>query len=218
MYESFELFQAEALECGNNYYSDLSLQRDKMSAAYKIYRKAKAGTALTDFDGNPVNFGITIVGRLALRNEDGGWIASDESFPSIDEVLKENLITLDEGNPDQGSILSAKNWSLLANDSWLLGGIHARTEFHFASPLRWENFWDTPGKRMTINAREVIGITASGYRIIKPYPQLEALAVCADSGKAAKASLLSYKKSVQKFDTLDELRRFYETIPIAARQ
>lgn len=41
-----------------------------------------------------------------------------------------------------GSDISRKeagHWSLLANDAWVLGAIHARTEFHFASPLRWEN-------------------------------------------------------------------------------
>jgi hypothetical protein len=45
---------------------------------------------------------------------------------------------MDEDSDGSGSILSAGLWSLLANDAWLLGGIHARTEFHFASPLRWE--------------------------------------------------------------------------------
>ena len=47
---------------------------------------------------------------------------------------------------------------LLANDAWLLGGIHAQTEFHFASPLRWENLWDSEFDRLTVTGREVVGI------------------------------------------------------------
>ena len=82
---------------------------------------------------------VTIVGRLALREDNGAWIPSDEQFPSIDEIMQQNLKTLGEDPGEQGSVLSAKDWSLLANDAWLLGGIHAKTEFHFASPLRWEN-------------------------------------------------------------------------------
>jgi hypothetical protein len=141
MYEDIKEFQTAALTCGANYYADGSLHPDKMMAAFKIYRNASAGTRLSDFEGNPVDFGITIVGRLALRAADGLWISADESFPSIDEIMRENLKIMDEDAEDSGSILNASLWSLLANDAWVLGGIHARTEFHFASPLRWENLF-----------------------------------------------------------------------------
>ena len=218
MYKPINDFRAAALECGAQYYNDGSLQQDKIEAAFRIYRNASAGTKLSDFEGNPVDFGITIVGRLALRAEDGTWVSADESFPSIDEIMRENLKVMDEDSDGSGSILSADLWSLLANDAWLLGGIHARTEFHFASPLRWENLWDEGGSRMTVTAREVIGITAFGYRIIRPIPKLEAVAQCTDEKKAAVASLPAYKKEIQKYQTMEALRRFYQMIPEPARQ
>ena len=218
MYEHINEFQTAALECGADYYSDGSLQQDKIAAAFRIFRNASAGTRLSDFEGNPVDFGITIVGRLALRADDGTWVSADESFPSIDEIMQENLKIMDEDAGDSGSILSASLWSLLANDAWVLGGIHARTEFHFASPLRWENLWDEGGSRMTVTAREVIGITASGYRIIRPVPKLEAVAQCSDETRAAAASLQDYKKAVQKYQTIETFRKFYKTIPESARQ
>jgi hypothetical protein len=218
MYERIDQFQTAALNCGADYYTDGSLHRDKIEAAFRIYRNARAGTKLSDLEGNPVDFGITIVGRLALRADDGTWVSANENFPSIDEIMRENLKVMDEDSDDSGSILSADLWSLLANDAWVLGGIHARTEFHFASPLRWENLWDERGSRMTVTAREVIGITAFGYGISRPVPKLEAVAQCTDGKKAAAASLPAYKKEVQKYRTIDTFRKFYQTIPNSARQ
>jgi hypothetical protein len=218
MYERIDEFQAAAKGCGLYYYTDGSLQQDKVDAAFRIYRNACGGTKLSDFEGNPVSFGITIVGRLALKADDNTWVSADESFPSIDEVMRENLKVMDEDADDSGSILNAGHWSLLANDAWVLGGIHACTEFHFASPLWWENLWDERGRRMTVTAREVIGITAFGYRISRPVPKLEAVAKCIDEKKAAEASLPAYQKEVQKYQTIEAFRKFYETIPAAARQ
>lgn len=218
MYEHFDDFQAAALNCGGDYYDDASLTQDKLAAAFRIYRHASAGTKLTDFEGNPVDFGITVVGRLALKADDGTWVSADENFPSIDEIMRQNLKVMDEDSDDSGSILSADQWSLLANDAWVLGGIHARTEFHFASPLRWENLWDQRGNRVTVTAREVIGITAFGYRISRPVPQLEAVALCRDDLKAAAASLPAYKKEVKKYRTPENFLNFYNAIPEMARK
>jgi len=213
MYESIDEFRTAALDCGADYYTDESLHREMIAAAFRIYRNASAGTKLSDFKGNPVDFGITIVGRLALRADDGKWIPADESFPSIDEIMRENLKVMDEDSGDSGSILSAGQWSLLANDAWVLGGIHARTEFHFASPLRWKNLWNERSSRMTVTAREVIGITAFGYRVSRPIPKLEAVARCTDEKRAAAASLPTYKKEVLKYQTIESFEKFYKTLP-----
>lgn len=223
MYDSFDLFKTDALACGTAYYLDSSLQPSKIETAYKVYQLVKKGTKLTDIEGNPIDFGVTIVGRLALKEKapEGGkdeyiWVPSNEDFPSIDQILKENLKTVDEVSSQAGSILDAQNWSLLCNDAWLLGSIHAQTEFHFASPLSWTNLWDDGKKRMTVTGREVIGIISNGYQIKRPYPQLEAVAVLDDSQKAATASLITYKDSVQKYSTPEALQEFFKTIPVEA--
>jgi len=218
VYEHIKEFQAAAKACGPDYYPDGSLQQDKIDAAFRIYCNARAGTKLADFEGNPVDFGITVVGRLALRSDDGRWIPADESFPSIDEIMRQNLKVMGEDAGDSGSILNAGQWSLLANDAWVLGGIQARTEFHFASPLRWENLWDARDSRMTVTAREGIGITAFGYRISRPVPQLEAVARCSDANQAGAASLPAYKKAVQKYRATENFLKFYSAIPEMARK
>jgi len=71
---------------------------------------------------------------------------------------------------------------------------------------------------MTVTAREVIGITAFGYRIRRPVPKLEAVAQCIDEKKAAAASLPAYKNEVKKYQTIEAFRKFYATIPESARQ
>jgi len=203
MYESLDAFRADALVCGAVHYPDASLESPMIEAAYRIYRGVAGGTKLANLAGDAVDYGVTIVGRLALRAEDGKWVPADESFPAIDEIMRENLGVTGEGGGG-GAILDAARWSLLANDAWLLGGIHAQTEFHFASPLRWENLWNEARGRMTVTAREVIGIVSFGYRIRRTV--LEPVGVCADAAKARTASLPAYQAAVRANGTAEQLR------------
>jgi len=226
MYDSFTTFQDHALSCGPTYYPDSSLVPHRLAVAYAIYQRAKQGTTLHDADNNVIPFEVTIVGRLALKvkistsqgEQEYRWLPSDESFPSIDEILKQNLRTVDEDTQEVGSILTTGNWSLLANDAWLLGELHAQTEFHFASPLSWANLWDEEAQRMTVTAREAIGITMHGYQLQRPHPQLEAVAVCVDPQKAQAASLMSYRDHVQMAVNRPALQAFFSTLPPTVTQ
>jgi len=220
MYELFDDFKLDALNCGTDYYADGSLKPQNIDNAFKIYQHAKNGTTLLDADGNTIAFGVTIVGRLALRvntRKDNGeeeytWIPSDESFPSIDEIMKENLGILTEQSADKsGSILDSKNWFLLANDAWLLGSIHAITEFHFASPISLSNLWDENMQRITVTAREIIGIAAHGYEICRPNPKLESVAICIDKNKAMAATLITYKDYVKRYVNRHMVSTFLRT-------
>lgn len=204
MYEFFEAFSADALACGASHYPDASLEPPMIEAAYRIYRNAAAGTKLANRAGDAVDFGLTIAGRLALRAEDGRWVPADESFPSIDGIMRGNLgVTGEDGGG--GAILDAAHWSLLANDAWLLGGIHAQTEFHFASPLRWENLWDEARGRMTVTAREVLGILSFGYRIRRT--ALEPVGECVVPSRARAAALPAYAVAVRAAGSAGQLRR-----------
>jgi hypothetical protein len=221
MYGTFDEFKRDALACGKDYYPDSSLDSNKVEVAYHIYKRTSHGTQLFDFDGNPVAFGLTIVGRLALRkkvvNESGQveyvWEPSNPEFPSIDAIMKQNFGTVDENKEVTGVILDSSNWTLLANDAWLLGGLHALTEFHFASPLRWENLWDPEQQRMTVTAREVIGILGHSFEILRPNPKLEAVAVCENDVNARNANLLTYKARVDEYKQEAGLKRFFASLP-----
>lgn len=218
-YKSFDAFKEDAVSCGPVYYSDDSLVAKKMEIAYQIYLKSFEGAKLYDLEGNAIDSYITIVGRLALKKMNPGatqqytWVPSNEEFPSIDEIMRQNFGTMDEEAEHSGSILNAKNWSLLANDAWLLGGIHAHTVFHFASPLSWDNLWDQADNRISVTAREVIGILSHGFEIIRPNPKLEAVAITKNSGLSSTASLLSYKSAVEKFSSQEGIAQFYKNLP-----
>lgn len=210
MYDSEESFNEDVLQCWDGaYYSNFPPSTEGLRTAYEIYRRVKEGTKISSFDGREENFGITIVGRLAL-SENGKFVPSNENFPSIDEIMKQNLRVVNEESEAIGSILDSNKWSLLANDSWLLGSIHAGTEFHFASPLREHNLWDENRNRITITGRELVGITSFGYEIFPT--QLEDIAVCARSNSASNASFPEYKERVLRFRRREDIRQLLQEL------
>lgn len=211
MYETKEAFQAHAEQCGRAHYPDGSLDQGKIDAAYLIYQQARKGTKLEDHDGRTIDFGVSIVGRLS-KDRNGNWVPSTETEPGIDPVMRENLKTLNEWSSKPGSILDTRSWSLLANDAWLLGGLHAGTEFHFASPLKLGNLWDGSARRMTVTAREAIGIWTSGYGFVET--KFEAVAVRRnDPSESQAASLLSYKSEVEQYASEEGIGRFWRSLP-----
>jgi hypothetical protein len=58
MYECFEAFERDALDCGATHYPDTSLQPQNIRAAFNIYQNARKGTTLLDADGNKIAFGL----------------------------------------------------------------------------------------------------------------------------------------------------------------
>ncbi|MEM1131288.1 MAG: hypothetical protein AAGH83_12320, partial [Pseudomonadota bacterium] len=87
----------------------------------------------------------------------------------------------------RGAILDEPDWALLVNDAWVLGGINSAKHFTIVSPLSWINLWYKIGKtwrqwflsrspgdavtangRMTVTAREMIGLKdMGGYAITR---------------------------------------------------
>lgn len=120
-----------------------------------------------------------------------------------------------------GSVLNIVNktkqlgrgWSTLANDCWILGGIHARLPFQLVSDPVGQTFKDpnyVDGKSnenhmMRVTARELIGLTHFGYRASSnPVIDIESRAlgvkyelVCFDKAKADDASIAKYLQVVR---------------------
>ena len=127
MYTSFKDFQRDAAACGIAHYPDASLHPQALDAAFKIYNNARCATTLLNAEGETVPFGITVVGRLALKSrlvdgrEEFEWIPSDESFPSIDAIMRENLGTLSERRSDQVGSNSSRP-AVIRNSGNVAGG------------------------------------------------------------------------------------------------
>jgi hypothetical protein len=198
------------VECRDHYFSDWSKSLDKKNEAWKIYDHARTNS-----------LGMHVVGRLARSTQKNGKTlpgVSTTGNPSIDDSMRANLGTLTEIDGELGTILnSVDKWSLLGNDSWLLGGINACFEIHFASPLSWENLWAAEYNAMTVTGREVIGILSLGYEISRP-TALEAIALPKDPARAKAANLIDYMKAVQSYTAEASLLKLWETIPANARR
>lgn len=121
--------------------------------------------------------GMLLLGRVTMR------------FPeaSIERLLDESLgVSLADSTPEKrvldsfmhanfgiatefqpGSILWLNNWTILANDSFILGGIQANMPFYLVSDRSQQNIWDAKFKRLTVTGREIIALLISGYSINK---------------------------------------------------
>ncbi|MEM9500644.1 MAG: hypothetical protein AAF941_02240 [Pseudomonadota bacterium] len=68
-------------------------------------------------------------------------------------------------NAAQGNLLLMNKWATVMNDAWLLGGIHRGADFRLASPQSLANLWNNPGGYLIVTGREILGLTAFGYRL-----------------------------------------------------
>ncbi|MFH9263927.1 hypothetical protein ACH4KN_06625 [Streptomyces sp. NPDC017546] len=97
----------------------------------------------------------------------GGLRPAEGNAPrgaGIDDILRENLQTISQNaGTDSGTILNTDRWSILVNDAWLLGGVHAGVNFYLASQRRQGNIHD--GQRLKVYGRELGNLKSFGYAI-----------------------------------------------------
>jgi hypothetical protein len=64
----------------------------------------------------------------------------------------------------RGNVLRLDKWCVVANDCWLLGGIHRAATFHLMSGLTtWTNTWDSGIGGFVVTVREMLGLQEFGY-------------------------------------------------------
>jgi len=85
------------------------------------------------------------------------------------------------------------DWELSLNDSWLMGGIHARHDFYLASPRTKDNILDST-YGATVTGRELLGLTTFGYTL-HPNTRLGEVYVCTDRARALAATFVAYQKA-----------------------
>jgi hypothetical protein len=96
----------------------------------------------------------------------------------------------------QGAVLHyPAGWHFLTNDSWILGGVHGKVEFHLASPRVAQNIF--ADGMLTVTGRELTGLRAFGYGITKMSNGTE-IAHCVNSKRAAEATLAGYWQELDK--------------------
>ena len=223
-------FVEDIMQCGSDYYQiNLDHWRKKdpkyfcmlVGIPYTMYQCAARTEKNLD---NP----FVVIGRLE-RLHSGEWITTDgkplrkwkskkfsvESAYDADHKMLSYICS----HPTVMYIANAY-WSILANDAWLLGGINSQADFRIVSELKEENLWNAKDKRMTVTARELIGLDSFGYQLFPPdnkdgdrfkvkgnpeagieeeYMVSYACAQCMDEKKASSASFVAYKENVQRY-------------------
>lgn len=127
----------------------------------------------------------------------GRWVQpSTPQQPGIDLLAQQNFHVMDEVFTG-GSIMNSANWTLLVNDAWVLGGIHAHTEFQLASPRTGDNIYDAGQHRLTVTGREIVALVSYGYTINRL--PLGEVALCSDPQRADIATFADYHAAINRY-------------------
>lgn len=208
MYRTLVSYMADYFPVANRY-EDLSrklswLAAPDPKAAYQLYQNATTPA-----------LGLLVMGRTN--------IGRNSKLPghAIDEIELSNFgATNDGSSPDprtasgsgalhepsasratHGAVLHyPAGWHFLMNDSWLLGGVHGRVEFHLASPRVPDNIFS--GGMLTVTGRELTGLRAFGYKVTKMFNGTE-IAHCVDERAAESATLSRYWKEIDRYEWRD---------------
>ena len=96
-------------------------------------------------------------------------------------------------------LIGVKNWDILVNDSWILGGIHAQSPFLLKTVLTYDTVYnvaqkDNPDQTrvMFVTTREIAGLNLFGYRKNADSADGQ-LFVCEETKAASDANFKSYR-------------------------
>lgn len=191
---------------------------DIVTEGFNIYTKLK-NTSL----------GFIVLGKDYIDKDD----VSTEDYPILDKSLLSNFkILYDFKNPEKheksyfnkfskssGSVLFSNVWCVYINDCFLLGIIDNRLSSYLASKRDLSTITSNPvyycetivmpfdkNGRLTIFARELIGILCAGYSITK-HPSLGE--VLSPPKKYISMSLFEYVKAVKYFEESGDWKHLY---------
>ena len=169
--------------------------------AFKTGRLTPPAVRYIDFCYSVYNNAATnklealVVGRIVKRDGTGTRINLEKVGYGLDDDERTNFITTKAGKDGVGSVLGVdgSDWELSLNDSWLMGGIHARHDFYLASPRTKDNILDST-YGATVTGRELLGLTTFGYTL-HPNTRLGEVYVCTDRARALAATFVAYQKA-----------------------
>ncbi len=187
----------EESSSGGSYGSDVLKSIDQAWALYTATKKVS---------------GPFILGRLV----DGKVIPDcDDSYPCIDQPLLANAGRISSrvgsNGESAGGILDIPQeaWSLAVNDAFILGAIHNGLDIYFASSIDKNNIWNEKEGRLTVTARELIGILDCGkYKMVKSKSDIMGTVAKFDhTHEGGKFGFKEYLSSIKKYSSDEKLIR-----------
>lgn len=95
------------------------------------------------------------------------------------------------------NVQKLKDWSILINDCWVLGAVHAHKRFVLETDINGANgFWDATNNRYFVTGRELVGLEMFGYQMETTPGTNMTTFVCDYQGMADRASLTRYSNKM----------------------
>lgn len=112
-----------------------------------------------------------------------------------------------------GSVLRSDTWSIILNDAWILGGVHAKANIELASLPTWSTLknykyrkGDPVEQIFRVTGREMIGLRSFGYAVVQgpltlnsSNAKVKRMMNCIDPQLAESATFTKYKEIIEKF-------------------
>jgi hypothetical protein len=175
-------------------YTELEFVNDFIRAYPGYDRSDRSARAIkvcyqTYLNSSRAQLGALVVGRIVKPA-----VAGAPPMIGLGDIERINFGTSNDRSG--GSVLWSTYWSIPLNDSWLMGGIHARLPFYLASPRTKANIVD-PAYGFTVTGRELIGLTTFGYQV-NPNTRLGEVFECKVPGKAMNATFVQYETAFRE--------------------
>jgi hypothetical protein len=97
-------------------------------------------------------------------------------------------------------LIGVKNWDILVNDSWVMGGIHAQVPFFLKTILSFDTVYNEaqqrnpdPTRVLFVTTREVAGLSLFGYRMTDPADNDGQKFECDQPALAGNATFKAYR-------------------------
>jgi hypothetical protein len=78
-------------------------------------------------------------------------------------VLGRQVDTAVAANWPGYKILAVENWTIARNDAFIAQAIAQRQTFYLATEISYQSLWNAPRGSLTVFARELSQVLASGY-------------------------------------------------------
>ncbi|NGX46806.1 MAG: hypothetical protein K1000chlam3_00170 [Chlamydiae bacterium] len=181
---------------------------DIAKSAYTLYKHANEG-----------ELPFMVVGGEALRSSDcecelkNFGVLSEETPGCSKKLKRDNNV-----EKHKGSILCDTNWSIIKNDAYVLGSIHAKKTFY----LFGENgsidatLWDEANNRPHVAGRELAMLYEAGYRQVATDAQKEkygATFVCLDPQTAENFTFERAIAAAKKIHSLEQFSSMLKFFP-----
>ena len=198
------------------------IERVKKKHASEIdtqFQKLMINCFKTYQNSTRTELGFKVLGSEELR-ENEEYLNIYGTLSTDAPLLPSKFVLSDEVSTDRGSILSDNDWSILKNDSVMLGTIHTfQTIYINGNPkkLTMAFFFDSQESRPRLVGREITMLIAGGYKRIRN-GHFGLVFGCFDRDRAQQATIPKLIRAAEKIHTEEDFKTLMKDNTISLSQ